>query len=344
MRDRAAEARQAEAEKSGEHFAGGAAPNRVCRRILPRAAHRAPPALGGIVDSFRGAGNMHRVTEGIEMPLPSMRVGDFTVRGVSDGALAAPLDIILGMERPAAEQLIGATENGTFSIPVNNFLIRRGGKTILIDAGASNTMQPMLGKLPGHLRAAGVDPAAVTTILMTHLHPDHANGLVDDAGAPHYPNAEIAVNGIELDFWTRPDDTSDRDPVKANRARTRINLATYRERIRSVRDGEDYLGFTAVLAPGHTPGHSCWLVAGSGGAGGGGFLAFGDTAHVAAIQFSHPDTVVVYDLDKRQAVASRKRILDMAASERLATAGADVSAPGLGHVVRKGAAFAFEPM
>jgi glyoxylase-like metal-dependent hydrolase (beta-lactamase superfamily II) len=273
------------------------------------------------------------------MALPSMKAGDLEVQGVSDGTLAAPLDIIVGMERPLAERLIGATENGTFSIPVNNFLIRRGGKVILIDTGAGNTMQPTLGKLSGNLHAAGVDPAAVTHILMTHLHPDHANGLVDDAGAPHYPNAEIAVNGIELDFWTQPDAARDHDLIKANRARTRINLAPYRERVRTVRNGEDYLGFTAVLAPGHTPGHSCWLVAGGGSA----FMAFGDTAHVAAIQFSHPDTVVVYDLDKRQAVASRKRILDMAASEHLAVAGAHVSAPGLGYVVRKGAGFAFEP-
>ena len=96
------------------------------------------------------------------------------------------------------------SRDGSVAIPVNNFLIRRGGKVILIDAGAGNTMQPTLGKLPGNLRAANVDPATVSHIVLTHLHPDHANGLVDDDGKPHYPNAEIVVNETEIEFWIAP--------------------------------------------------------------------------------------------------------------------------------------------
>ncbi len=222
------------------------------------------------------------------MALPSMRVGDVEVQGVSDGILKTSLDLVIGMERAVADALVGGTADGSLYIPVNNFLIRRGGKTIMIDAGAGNTMQPTLGKLPDNLRAAGVAPGAVSHIVMTHLHPDHANGLVDDAGNPHYPNAEIV---------------------------------------------------TPVLAPGHTPGHTCWLLA----APGGGFMAFGDVVHLSAIQISHPDAALAYDLDKDQAIKSRKRILDIAASERLAIAGAHVNAPGFGYVVRKGASFAFEP-
>jgi glyoxylase-like metal-dependent hydrolase (beta-lactamase superfamily II) len=271
---------------------------------------------------------------------PSMRVGDVEVQGLSDGILKTSLDLVIGMARAQADQLVGGTDNGALYIPVNNFLIRRGEKTILIDAGAGNTMQPTLGKLPDNLRAAGVDPAAVTHIVMTHLHPDHANGLVDDAGKPHYPNAEIVVHRTEADFWMQPAGANDPDRIKGNRARTAINLKPYRDRIRRVRDGEEYLGFTPVLAPGHTPGHTCWLLAASGG---GGFMAFGDVVHLSAIQISHPDTALTYDLDKDQAIASRKRILDLAATERLAIAGAHVNAPGFGHVVRKGTSFAFEP-
>lgn len=274
------------------------------------------------------------------MPLASMRVGNVEIEGLSDGILKTSLDLVIGMDRAKADSLVGGTQNGSLYIPVNNFLLRRGDKIILIDAGAGNTMQPTLGKLPENLRAAGVEPAAVTHIVMTHLHPDHANGLVDDAGAPHYPNAEIVVHETEADFWTRPDVESDEDRVKKNRARTAINLKPYRDRIRRVRDGEDFLGFMPVLAPGHTPGHTCWLLAAGNG---GGFMALGDVVHLSAIQISHPDTALTYDLDKDLAVKSRKRILDMAASEHLAIAGAHVNAPGFGYVVRKGASFAFEP-
>jgi len=269
-----------------------------------------------------------------------MLAGGVEVQGLSDGILKTSIDLVIGMERAQAEQLVGGTDNGALYIPVNNFLIRRDGKIILIDAGAGNTMQPTLGKLPENLRAAGVEPSAVTHIVLTHLHPDHANGLVDDTGLPHYPNAEIVVHATEADFWMRPDDAGDAGKIAGNRARTRINLKPYRERIRRLRDGEDYLGFAPVLAPGHTPGHTCWLFAAPGG---GGFMALGDVVHLSAIQISHPDTAIAYDLDKELARKSRKRILDMAAAERLAIAGAHVNAPGFGHVVRNGASFAFEP-
>jgi glyoxylase-like metal-dependent hydrolase (beta-lactamase superfamily II) len=276
-----------------------------------------------------------------DMALPSMRVGDVEVQGLSDGILKTSLDLVIGMDRALAESLVGGTDNGSLYIPVNNFLIRRGGKIILIDAGAGNTMQPTLGKLPQNLRNAGIEPAAVTHIVMTHLHPDHANGLVDDSGKPHYPNAEIVVHETEIDFWLRDDVASDEDRVKGNRARTRINLKPYLDRIRRVRDGEEFSGFTPMLAPGHTPGHTCWILAT--GAASGGFMALGDVVHLSAIQISHPETALTYDLDKNRAIESRKRILDMAASERLAIAGAHVNAPGFGYVVRKGASFAFEP-
>jgi glyoxylase-like metal-dependent hydrolase (beta-lactamase superfamily II) len=274
------------------------------------------------------------------MPLPSMRVGNVAVEGLSDGILKTSLDLVIGMDRAQADSLVGGTQNGSFYIPVNNFLIRRDGKIILIDAGAGNTMQPTLGKLPDNLRAAGVEPAAVTHIVITHLHPDHANGLVDDAGEPHYPNAEIVVHQTEADFWMRPDVENDEDRVKKNRARTAINLKPYLGRIRRVRDGEEFSGFTPVLAPGHTPGHTCWLLTAGNGTG---FMALGDVVHLSAIQISHPDTALTYDLDRNLAVQSRKRILDMAANERLAIAGAHVNAPGFGYVVRKGTSFAFEP-
>src|SRR5580693_89170 len=184
------------------------------------------------------------------MALPSMRVGDVEVQGISDGILKTSLDLVIGMERAVVDALVGGTDNGSLYIPVNNFLIRRGGKTIMIDAGAGNTMQPTLGKLPDNLRAAGIEPSAVTHIVMTHLHPDHANGLVDDGGDAHYPNAEIVVHRTEADFWMQDDDANTPDRVKGNRARTKINLAPYLDQIRRVRDGEEVLGFAPVLAPG----------------------------------------------------------------------------------------------
>jgi len=270
---------------------------------------------------------------------PSFQVGDLTVKAFNDGILRTSLDLIIGMERAVAESLTGPTENGTFPIPVNNFVILRGDKVIMIDAGAGNTMQKTLGKLPENLRAGGIDPTAITHILLTHIHPDHANGLVDDAGNAHYPNAEILVNDVEMDFWLGESQPGESQNTKTMHQRAQIDLKPYMSRIRRMRDGEEFAGCTAIVAAGHSPGHTVWRVDGGRGAA---FLSWGDIVHFSAVQISHPDTPLTYDLDPQRAVAARKRVLDMAAVDRVMVAGAHVNAPGFGHVVRKGASFAFD--
>src|SRR5215510_10967921 len=164
----------------------------------------------------------------------TLRVGEIEITAVSDGVLRTSLDNLVGMDRGEAEQLVGSTDAGWLFIPVNNFLVQRGGSTILVDAGAGNTMQPTLGKLPASLRAVGIDPSAVTHVVLTHIHPDHANGLVDDAGAPQFANAEVVVPENEAAFWLgcAPDDEPEN--VRRNRARARINLAPYGGRVRRV--------------------------------------------------------------------------------------------------------------
>ncbi len=268
----------------------------------------------------------------------TFKVGALEVKTFSDGILKTSLDLVIGMDRAEAESLTGPTDNGALFIPVNNFVFQRGASTIMIDAGAGNTMQPTLGKLPANLRAGGIAPESITHILLTHIHPDHANGLVDDDGKAHYPNAELLVHETELDFWLGESQPGENENTKRMHARARIDLAPYRERIRRMRDGEEFLGCGVILAAGHSPGHTVWRIDGGGEA----FISWGDIVHLSAIQISHPETPLTYDLDPDKAVSARKRVLDMAAQERLMVAGAHVNAPGFGHVVRKGARFAFD--
>jgi glyoxylase-like metal-dependent hydrolase (beta-lactamase superfamily II) len=268
-----------------------------------------------------------------------MRLGELEIKSLSDGILWTSLDNLIGMDRRQAEDLVGHTDAGWLFIPVNNFLFQRDGNTILIDAGAGNTMQPTLGRLPANLRAAGIDPSAITHVVLTHIHPDHANGLVDDAGAPHYPNADLIVHEKEAAFWLAPTPGNEPENVRRNRARAKINLAPYGERLWRARDGEEILGLTPISAPGHTPGHTCWRIASGTDA----LVAWGDLVHFSGVQISHPETAVTYDLDKDLARGSRLRMLDMIATEHLALAGAHVAAPGFGHVVRRNGRYAFEP-
>jgi len=265
-------------------------------------------------------------------------IGDIAVTALSDGVLAAPLDVVLGVDKAETERLTGRKD--TVPISVNAFLLRLGDKWALVDTGSGNTMGPSLGKLRDSLRAAGVAPVEIAHIFLTHLHPDHSNGLVDDAGNALYPNAEIILHEREAAFWL------DRDPalgeserISRNIAKAAVTTAPYRQRMRTVRDGEVMPGVSAMLLAGHTPGHTGWLVQ----SGKDGLLIWGDVVHLAAIQVARPDTGLIYDVDPQAACATRRRMFDRVAADRLRVGGAHLDFPGFGYIVRRGAGFAFEP-
>ena len=271
---------------------------------------------------------------------PRLQVGSLTIRAFSDGVLKTSLDLLRDIDRATAATLSGAAADGALFIPVNNYLFERDGAVVLIDAGAGDTMQPTLGRLPAALRAGGVAPEAVTHILLTHIHPDHANGLVDAQGAAVFPKAQILTLDVEHDFWMADGVDGEPASVTRTRERNRINLAPYRERIVRMREGETWLGCTPSLAAGHTPGHACWRIE----AGPETLLAWGDVVHLSRVQIAHPEAALTYDLDPAMAKRTRRRIFDMAADEGLVIAGAHVEAPGVGRIKRSGSGHVFEPL
>ena len=274
------------------------------------------------------------------MSAPRKQIGDITVTALSDGVLAAPLDVVLGVERAEIERLAGRKPGEPLPIAVNAFLLERAGKLALVDTGSGNSMGPTLGKLPQNLRALGVAPEQVETIFLTHLHPDHSNGLVDDAGNAIYPNAEVVLHETEAAFWLDRDEASGAsERIRRNIAKTKVTTAPYRARMRTVRDGEAVPGISALMLAGHTPGHTGWLIQ----SGKDSLLIWGDLVHLAAIQIARPDTGLVYDVDPQAACATRRRMFDRVAVDKLSVAGAHLDFPGFGTIVRRGSGFAFEP-
>jgi glyoxylase-like metal-dependent hydrolase (beta-lactamase superfamily II) len=273
------------------------------------------------------------------MTTHKMTIGDIEVTTLSDGVLTAPLDVVLGMDKAEVERLAGRKDN--LPISVNAFLLRLNGKWALVDTGSSNTMGPTLGKLPDDLRAHGVAPEEIATIFLTHLHPDHSNGLIDDSGAALYPNAEVILHETEAGFWLDRDPSSAaNERIQRNMAKAAQTTAPYRARLRRVRDGEAVPGVSAMLLAGHTPGHTGWLIQ----SGNDGLLIWGDVVHFARIQIARPDTGLVYDVDPQAACATRKRMFDRVAADKLAVGGAHLDFPGFGTIVRRGTGFAFEPV
>jgi glyoxylase-like metal-dependent hydrolase (beta-lactamase superfamily II) len=270
----------------------------------------------------------------------SKKIGDIEVTALSDGVLATSIDVVLGMERAEVRRLAGATDGDGVHIAVNAFLLKLQGRWALIDAGAGNSMGPTLGKLPEHLRAFGVAPEEIAAVFLTHIHPDHSNGLVDDAGRAVFANAELILHEAEARFWLDRDEASgESERVRRNIAKAAVATAPYRSRMRLVREGEAMSGVSAVALPGHTPGHTGWLIA----SGKESLLIWGDLVHLASVQVARPDTGLVFDVDPQQACATRRRAFDRIAADKLMVAGAHMDFPGFGTIVRKGAGFAFEP-
>ena len=271
--------------------------------------------------------------------MSTKQVGEFTVTAVSDGVLYTTHDVVLGVDKEDSARLTGVPYGQQLVLDVNSFLIRHRGKLILSDAGSGHAMQPTLGKLPQNLRAIGADPASIDIIMLTHLHGDHSLGLVDEQGRAVFPKAELYIHEVEAAFWLdRTLQPNDSERITKNSNNQRAVTAPYRDRIRRIKDGEVLPGITATMRPGHTPGHTNWLIQ----SGGERILIWGDIVHLASVQLARPEARLIYDVDSDQAAATRQKVLDWAASERLCVAGAHLGFPGFGYVKRSGDRFAIE--
>jgi glyoxylase-like metal-dependent hydrolase (beta-lactamase superfamily II) len=271
--------------------------------------------------------------------MSTKQVGEFTVTAVSDGVLYTTHDVVLGVDKDDSARLTGVPYGQQLVLDVNSFLIRHRGKLILSDAGSGHTMQPTLGKLPQNLRAIGADPADIDIIMLTHLHGDHSLGLVDEQGRAVFPKAELILHEVEAAFWLdRPLQDNDPERIARNSKNQRAVTAPYRDRIRRIKDGEVLPGITAMLRPGHTPGHTNWLIQ----SGTDKILIWGDIVHLASVQLARPEARLIYDVDTDLAAATRQEVLEWTADERLCVAGAHLGFPGFGFVNRSGGRFSIE--
>jgi len=272
----------------------------------------------------------------------SIRVGDITVTALNDGQFEASTAILNGVAEEAAAQAEAAAFRALPPrITISAFLLDIAGRKVLIDTGCGTAFGPNMGKSRDKLAVLGLSPADIATILVTHAHVDHVSGLVDAGGAPFFPNAEIVVNGIETEFWL--DDAraaAAPDAAKGAFATAQGALRPYAARTRTVSDGQE--GIAGVIChhlPGHTPGHSGWLIA----SGTESMLVWGDVVHLPGIQFALPEAGLAFDTDSDQARTTRRRAFDMAATDRLLVAGMHLDFPAFGHVVKSGAGYAFVP-
>jgi len=273
------------------------------------------------------------------------KVGAFEVIALNDGAIDIPLAMYPKADPAEAAQILEATGGAKDKIPtpVNAFLVNTGDKLVLIDSGAGKLFGPTVGQFAANLAALGVDPASIDIIAMTHLHPDHFGGMLDAQGKIAFPNAQVFIAEGDMKFWL---DEAIAAKVPADskpffdQARMMIGPYVAGKKTSFMVDGKEVVpGVTAMAAPGHTPGHTMYRVT----SGAETLLIWGDIIHSAALQPGHPDWAIAFDSDPDMAIATRRRVFDMAASDKLTIAGAHVPFPGIGHVVKADVAYAYVP-
>jgi glyoxylase-like metal-dependent hydrolase (beta-lactamase superfamily II) len=260
------------------------------------------------------------------------KVGDIVVTAILDGMVEIPLDATTNIPIEDARRL--QDENlrpDPPMLPTSFFAVTRGEDTVLIDAGGAPELDDQLGLGRANLIASGIDPNQVRAVLMTHLHTDHYGGLTLSDGSAAYPNAKLVIHADDHRFRfsaaTPPPDYMSR------------GIAPYADRLRLIEDGAIVSGIEALLLPGHTPGHTGFLV----GSGDERLLIWGDVVHLPAIQFARPDVSLAYDVDGKLAASSRKLAFRRAASERLLVAGMHMDFPCFGHVVTHDQAYRWIP-
>ena len=276
-----------------------------------------------------------------------MQLGNFEVTALYDGYIDLDSAILKDAAPADIERLLARSfQKSPNMTSVNGYLVNTGAKLVLIDAGSANLFGPTLGRLLANLKASGYAPEQVDAVLVTHLHPDHVGGVTAD-GKMAFPNATVHVDRRESEFWLSKANL-DAAPKegKAFFEGAQSSAAPYVAAGRWKTydgDGELVPGIRPLSygrAPGHTPGHEGYLVESAGRK----MLVWGDVVHSAAVQFPKPGVTITFDADPKAARATRQRLYDQAVKERLLIASTHISFPGLGHIRKEGAGYAWVPV
>jgi glyoxylase-like metal-dependent hydrolase (beta-lactamase superfamily II) len=272
-----------------------------------------------------------------------MTVGAFEVTTILDGFLEIDPKILNGPVGVVQKLLADANlPYSPIRTPVNTFLVNTGEKLVLLDSGGGKYLGPGAGRLLQGLAAAGVMPAQIDEIYITHSHGDHLHGAVSPEGTALFPNAILRVSQPDVDYWLSPAvEAAAPENQKGRFLAAKRAKAAYGERFKPFSQGEELTpGITAVAANGHTPGHTCYLVK----SGGAQLLAIGDMIHVGQVQFAEPEITIAFDWEQPRASSTRLSMFDMAAKEDIFIAAVHLPFPGIGKLRKEAKSYVYTPM
>jgi len=257
-----------------------------------------------------------------------LMLGSFEVTALSDGTIDVDVDKVL--REPTAKTdaaLAKSFLKSPVTTSVNAFLVNTGSKLVLVDTGTGGSFDPTAGTLLANLKAAGYEPGQVDDVFITHTHGDHVGGLVAKDGSAVFPNATVHAGKADVDAaHGKPNDPF--APYAAAKHLQPVEGA-----------GEIVPGVRAWPTPGHTPGHTSYVVE----SGGQKLVVLGDLIHVAAVQLDDPSVTVTFDADPKAAEGERAKVFAQAAKDGALVAAAHLQFPGLGRLRANGKGWVFVP-
>ena len=280
------------------------------------------------------------------------KVGAIEITVVTDGVNRLPVtdEFVLNAKKEEVNAALAEAfmEPGVFVGPYNPIVINTGAKLVLVDTGtgekAYQATKGMSGQLLTNLAAAGIDAKAIDTVLISHYHGDHINGLLRADGSLAFPNAEILVPAREHAYWLDDSEMS-RSPTKRiadnHKNVRRVMSGEVLKRLRTYEwDKEVLSGITAVGTPGHTPGHTSHVVA----SGNAKVYVQADVTHAPFLFARHPGWHAFYDHDPVMAEGTRRKVYDMLSAERMTVQGFHYPFPSVAHVEKTASGYREIPL
>lgn len=283
----------------------------------------------------------------VQVGFRKQKVGDMEVIAVNDGVLRRPLAAEFVRNAPLDEvhALLRSQNLPTdyIDIPFTAFVIVAGTRKVLIDTGFADNGPATTGRLVANLNAAGLKAEDIDTVVLSHYHGDHINGVRNKAGKLVFPRAKILVPSVEHAYWM--DDAkmaAASEGMKGAFQNVRRVLGGIGpDQLEQFQPGQEILpGLTSVAAFGHTPGHTLFMAQSRGEK----FAYLADLTNVPQLFARNPDWAVVFDMDAEAARATRRKMFEMIANERVMAGGFHFPFPAFGRVEKLGNGYDFKPV